>query len=46
MLKMVKIIHGIKQTYHVSTINVAIRETGRSELCDHASTVAMIPNIP
>ena len=24
-----------------STINVAIRETGSSEPCDHASTVAM-----
>ena len=29
-----------------STINVAIRETGSSEPCDHASTVAMNSEIP
>ena len=27
---------------YASTINVAIRETGSSEPCDHASTVAML----
>ena len=32
--------------YYASTINVAIREPGSSELCDHASTVAMSSEIP
>ena len=32
--------------YYVSTINVAIRETGSSEPCDHASTIAMSSEIP
>ena len=32
--------------YNASTINVAIRETGSSESCDHASTVAMSSESP
>ena len=37
-----------QKLYHASIINVAIRETGSSNIriCDHASTVAMSSEIP
>ena len=45
---MLKITRDFKdqKLHHASTINVAIRETGSSEPCDHASTVAMNSEIP
>ena len=43
---MLKITQITQILYYADTINVAIRETGSSEPCDHASTVSMSSEIP